>query len=337
MVSSLDLPTEVFAQILSLIPRRQLHSCALVSKLWYAQTTPLLYQQINLTWSCPVKVCREGIYYFHLSPCRCEELGTCRHEQHQFESPRRHFRMEEQCLRKVSCAIETWPSFFALVKTLVRSPSSARLVRYLRLAGPVPRSIWTTPQQTGLSNDERQHIGSILPYDSHMSKAGWLRRLDNGCPQAFAALLLICVSDLRSLDMGLRFQDSLRILGFRTLVRTMHHLDTVSVGSTRETVFMGSTRGPATQADDFPQLLLLHLTGVRSLTLNLPQPCTPYTWSDATCGALTTSLDTLELAFTFLNENDLASLLQVCPRLRSFKYDYCTTPTRPGPLDTHNF
>ena len=99
-----------------------------------------------------------------------------------------------------------------------------------------------------------------------MSKDGWLRRLDNGCPHAFAALVLICIPGLRSIDLGPRFQDSLQILGPRILIRTLQHLDVAAVGLSRETVQMGSGRAPFRQAADFPQLLLLlHLRKVRSL------------------------------------------------------------------------
>jgi hypothetical protein len=239
---------------------------------------------------------------------------------------RRHIN-QAPCLKGRPCAVEMRPSLFALIKTLVRSPSLAQLISHFRLNGPVPRSIWTTSQHTSLSNDERRVLESILPSDSYMSKDGWLRRLDNGCPHAFAALVLICIPGLRSLDLGPRFQDSFQILGPRTLIRTLQHLDVAAVGLARETVQMGSGRAPFRQAADFPQLLLLlHLIEIRSLTINLPRFTNPHLWSDIVCGALTTSLETLELAFTFLDEHDLACLLQVCPRLRDFKYDYWTTP-----------
>lgn len=330
MAASLDLPTEVFTQIFLLISRHQLTACALVSRLWYAQTTPFLYQNIDLTWSRSFKICNQHVDNIHLDHCPCEELGKCWPEEHDCDLPlhwwdRRHV-SRARCLENIPYATEKWPSLFTLVNTLVRSPSLARLVRDIRLAGPVPRSIWTSPQQTGLSKDERRQIESILPCDSDMSKAGWLRRLDNGCPHAFVAVLLMCVSDLRSLDLGLHFQDALQIIGCRALVRTLGHLDTVAVGSTRETVWLGTSRGPLTQANDYPQLLLLRLASVRSLTVNLARLRNPHLWPNVTFGALTTALETLELAFTFLDERDLARLLQVCPRLRTLKYDYWTTP-----------
>jgi hypothetical protein len=247
---------------------------------------------------------------------------------------RRHLNMAP-CLVQLSCTSEKWPLLFALTKTLVYSPSLARLVRHLRLTGPVPRSIWTTPQRTSLSRNECRRIESILPFDSHMSKTGWLRRLDNGCPHAFAALLSVCIPDLRSLELGPQFQDSLQILGRRTLVRTLQHLDVAAVGITRTTVWMGSGRAPYPQSDDYPQLLLLHLAGIRSLTLNLPRPRNLDLWSHTDCGTLTTCLETLELAFTFIDEYDLGHLLRICPRLRTLKYDYWTQPATRDPYELH--
>jgi hypothetical protein len=330
MTTSLDLPTEVFARIFSLIPRYQLTSCVLVSKLWYAQSASILYRNIDLTWSRPINICRRSADVMNPNLCSCEEVGTCRPEKHNGPGGRRHIPHMSRCLVHIPCPTEKWPSLFALVKTLVYTPSLARLICHLRITGPVPDSIWTTPQQTGLSNDERRHIRSILPYDSCLSKTGWLRRLDNGCPHAFAALLLVCIPELRSLDLGPRFQDSLQILGPRLLIHTLKYLDAAVVGITRATVWMGSGRAPFRQSDDFPQLLLLHLAGVRSL-----MPRTPF-WSDLICGAFTTSLEVLELAFTFLDEYDLACLLQACPHLRDFKYDYWTIAPLDDPPASHH-
>ena len=331
MAISLSLPTEIFARIFALVPRHQLTSCALVSKSWHAQATAVLYRDIDLTWNRPIQICKQSVDNMHLDACPCEVRGTCMPDQHDcLDSTvewweRRHINMA-QCLKELPCAVEAWPSILSLFQTLVQSPSLARSVRHLRLAGPVPRSVWTDPQHTGLSDDDRRHIDSISPCDSHMSKAGWLRRLDNGCPHAFAALLLVCIPDLRSLDLGPHFQDALQILGPRTLVRTLQHLDVAAVGVTRAKVWMGSGRAPFKQADEFPQLLLLYLAELRSLSLNLPRPLNPYIWSELSRGALTTGLETLELAFTFPNEHDLGHLFQACPRLRVFKYDYWTTP-----------
>jgi hypothetical protein len=328
MAAFLDLPTEVFAQIFSLIPRYQLTSCILVSKLWYAQSASVLYRNIDLTWSRPINICRRSADVMNPNLCLCEEAGTCRPEKHNGPGGRRHIPHMSRCLVHIPCPTEKWPSLLALVKTLIYSPSLARMVYRLRITGPVPDSVWTKPQHTGLSNDERCYIRSILPHDSYLSKTGWLRRLDNGCPHAFAALLLVCIPELRSLDLGPRFQDSLQILGPRLLARTLKHLDAAVVGITRASVWMGSGRAPFRQSDDFPQLLLLYLSGIRSLKINLPRPSTPY-WSNLTCGTFTTSLEVLELAFTFLDEHDLARLLQACPHLRDFKYDHWTT----APLD----
>lgn len=334
MAASWDLPTEVFTQVFSLISRHQLISCALVSKLWHARAVAILYQKIDLTWSRPFKKCLCFTTAMNSHPCLCEQIGTCRPEQHEVFEGRRHVPHTRRCLKLIPCSSEKWPSLFALTKTLIHSPLLARLVRHLRLAGPVPRSVWMDPQHTGLSNEEHRYIRSILPCESGMSKAGWLRRLDNGCPHAFAALLLTCIPNLRSIDLGPRFQDSLQIIGPRLLGRTLQHLDVAAVGVVQETVWTNRGELSFRQDDGYPQLLLLRL-GIRSLSLNLPRSDTLYHWLDITCGALTTWLETLELAFTFLDEHDLAHLLQVCPHLRNFKYDYWTSVPSLSPAELH--
>jgi hypothetical protein len=275
----------------------------------------------------------------HSDPCSCEQLGTCQPEHHDCDWTaewweRRHVNMSP-CLVDLPCTFERWPPLFALIKTLIQSPSLTQLVHHLRLAGPVPRSIWTNPQHTSLGNDERRHIASVLPCGSQMSKAGWLRRLDNGCPHAFAALLLVCVPKLRSLDLGTRFQDSLQILGPRTLAHILQELEIAIVGTVREKVWMGSGRAPFTHADNIPQLLLVHLPQIRSLSFNLPRPLAPCVWSDIMYDSFTTYLDRLELAFTFMDEYDLGRLLRVCLHLRTLKYDYWTTPSSRDPLGIH--
>jgi len=336
MASPLDLPTEVFTQIFSLIPRHQLIPCALVSRSWHAQAVSILYREIDLTWSRPFMKCRGISTVVNSTPCLCEQVGACRSEQHEVWQGRRHIRHMSRCLVHIPCPNEKWPAFFSLIKALVSSPSLARSVRHLRLAGLVPRSIWTDPGHTSLSNEEFHLIRSVLPRESAISRAGWLRRLDNGCPHAFAALLLVCLPNLRSIDLGPQFQDSLQMLGPGLLTSILQHLDVAAVGVASEKAWMGGGRGPFRQADRFPQLLLLHLVGVRSLYLNLPQPCIPHDWSIIACGAPTTCLEKLELAFTCLNEHDLAHLLQVCPNLRDFKYDYWTTSPLLDNAETHH-
>jgi hypothetical protein len=294
----------------------------------------MLYGDIDLTWSRPIKICHKAENNMYLDLCSCERLGTCRPEHHDCDWnaewwERRH-QDENPCLLELYCPSQEWPSLFALTKTLVYSPSLAQLVRHLRLTGPVPRSIWMTPEKTSLSKNEHRRIEMILPSDSHISKADWLRQLDNGCPHAFAALLLVCIPDLHSLELGPQFQDSLQILGPLTIVRTLQYLDDAAVGITRDIVWMGSGRAPFPETDVLPQLLLLHLAGLRSLTTNLPRP-RDNSWLDVVCGTLTTCLETLELAFTYLDEHDLGHLLRVCPRLRTLKHDYWTRPVARDP------
>ncbi|KAI5276031.1 hypothetical protein E4T47_01066 [Aureobasidium subglaciale] len=235
------------------------------------------------------------------------------------------------CPKQLPCVDEKWPSLYLLARTLVSSPDLARLVRHFKLSGHVPSSVWTDVCQTALSHEDIARMRPKLRHDAHMSQEGWLHRLDHGCPDAFAALALTCLTGIQTFHLAPSFEDALAILGIPLLRQILPHVTRARVGTFDETVIMGSGRPPHVQADSFPQLFLLHLPSVRSLSLNLPRPLTPFSWPDATPTSLTTGLESLELSFTFLEETDLARLLRSCPSLRTFKYDYWTTPPTRDP------
>ncbi|KAI4763805.1 hypothetical protein E4T52_02477 [Aureobasidium sp. EXF-3400] len=329
MTASSALPPEIFRRILSLVAREEVARCARVCKTWCEHATSLLYEHIDLTWRRPMIICEQSWDNMQPDTCPCELIGICTPHREVNHATRRHRSILYNCLRKMPCAEELWPSLYLLARTIVSSPSIARLVRHFRLVGSVPRSIWTDPHQTALSLDDLYHIRPILQCNAQMSTSGWLHRLEHGCPSAFAALVLICLPELQTIELGPGFQDALPIIGFDLLQQKLPHVLQASVGIFGETVRMGSGRAPYAQADAFFQLLLLRLPQIQSLALNLPRPLTPYFWTDLLPDQLTTSVEALELAFTYLDEQDLACLLQACPRLRTLKYDYWTTaPTR---------
>ncbi|KAI4723323.1 hypothetical protein E4T48_00333 [Aureobasidium sp. EXF-10727] len=333
MAASSTLPPELFQQILSLVPHAQLACCALVSKAWCKHATSLLYENIDLTWRRPLMLCSQSWDNMQLDPCPCERAGHCTIESH-LEAGRqtqRHRCIMRGCLDEIACPNQSWPSLYLLARTIISSPALAGLVRHFRLAGPVPRSIWTNPNQTALSHDDLHYVRPILQCGAQMSSAGWLRLLDHGCPSAFAALALTRLPGLRTLNLGPHFQDALAILGFPLLQQIIPHVQEASVGVFEDSVRMGSGRAPHARADTFFQLLLLRLPQMRSLALNLPRPLTPYFWSDVLPQKLTTDIETLELTYTYLDEFDLAHLLRACPRLRNLKYDYWTTPPSRDP------
>ncbi|KAI5239941.1 hypothetical protein E4T43_06433 [Aureobasidium subglaciale] len=316
MVGPLNLPVEIFQLIVSFTARKDLSSFALVSKPWCAYVVPVLYNTIDLTWRRPILICDEAGANMHLDRCLCEQLGHCKPDQHDGSNApeewwaRRHV-SRSYCLKQLPCVDEKWPSLYLLAKTLVSSPDLARL--------------------TALSHEDIARMRPKLRHDAHMSQEGWLHRLDHGCPDAFAALALTCLTGIQTFHLAPSFEDALAILGIPLLRQILPHVTRARVGTFDETVIMGSGRPPHVQADSFPQLFLLHLPSVRSLSLNLPRPLTPFSWPDATPTSLTTGLKSLELSFTFLEETDLARLLRSCPSLRTFKYDYWTTPPTRDP------
>lgn len=327
------LPPEVFRQIFSFVTRDQLSRCARVSKTWCQHATPVLYEDINLTWRRSLIVCKQSWDNMHMDRCVCERTGLCKSEKHQEASgnTRRHRALFVNCLETLPSETESWPSLYHLTRTLVSSPALARLVCRFRLAGPVPHSIWTNSNQTSLSPEDLEYIELVLRCDAQVSIAEWLRRLQHGCPSAFAALILTRLSKLQVLQFGPSFQDALAILGAPLLNQRLSHVRQSSIGIFGERVRMGSGRPPYALSDNFFQLLLLRLPNIQHPALNLPRPLTPYFWSENLPDQLITSLETLELTYTYLNEQDLVHLLRACPRLRTLKYDYWTIPPSRDP------
>jgi hypothetical protein len=139
------------------------------------------------------------------------------------------------------------------------------------------------------------------------------------------------LSELQILHLGPCFQDTLAILGAPLLDQRLSLVRQASIGIFEERVRMGSGRPPYAQADNFSQLLSLQLPKIKHLALNLPRPLTPYFWSENLPDQLMTGLETLDMTYTYLNEHDLVHLLKACPRLRTLKYDYWTTPPSRDP------
>ncbi|KEQ98121.1 hypothetical protein AUEXF2481DRAFT_469624 [Aureobasidium subglaciale EXF-2481] len=192
----------------------------------------------------------------HLDRCLCEQLGHCKPDQHDGSNApeewwaRRHV-SRSYCLKQLPCVDEKWPSLYLLARTLVSSPDLARLVRHFKLSGHVPSSVWTDVCQTVLSHEDIARMRPKLRHDAHMSQEGWLHRLDHGCPDAFAALALTCLTGIQTLHLAPSFEDALAILGIPLLRQILPHVTRARVGTFDETVIMGSGRPPHVQADSF--------------------------------------------------------------------------------------
>lgn len=126
--------------------------------------------------------------------------------------------------------------------------------------------------------------------------------------------------------MGAGFQELFSFLGPHTL-KSLTQLTTASIGAFQDEVFMGPGRTPEARSESLSSLTLFHLPNVRRLSLNIPKPLEgrKFVWPDMTSPPVNIYLTSLELAFTFLDEHDLAHVLKTCPRLRSLKYDLWTT------------
>lgn len=325
------LPAELYRHIFSLMRLDELASCALVSKTWHAHVKPVMYEVVNLTWRRPISMCDRGRDSLLLDPCPCVDVGFCDVDAHLrapisgLRIPRRHSHHSSvDCVTQPSGPDRSFPSLYLLARTLLSSPWLARLVLHLRLDGPVPRSVWTNPEQTSLSSSDKSHLRPVLDSGDATSPVEWLERLDAGDPTTFAALVLAFVPNLTQLDLGLDLQNA---LGFRSashLSKLLPNLHTVSIGAVNDKVWMGRGRPPFNHAPYAPQILYMLLPAVRHVSLNIPSISEEYLQSVLDQQPMGPSLSSLTLAYTHMNEHSLYRLLLACPGLRSLKYDYWT-------------
>lgn len=147
-----------FAGLLSNIPRNHYAPYTLVSKSWYTTVTPLLYEYVDLAWRHSNIYCAKGWENRYLTLCPCEDFGSCKPESHDEPSllswQQRHMN-SYSCIRQIRCSGTNFAPLYLLVRTMISAPALAGVLLRLRLNGPVPRSVWTGPDQTELSHDDR--------------------------------------------------------------------------------------------------------------------------------------------------------------------------------------
>jgi hypothetical protein len=330
-MTSTTLPAELFRHIFSLIHVSQLESCALVSKTWYAHVTPLMYESVDLIWRRPIAMCDRGLDSLLLDPCPCEDKGICDHSAHLrapisgLRIPRRHSQHTSvNCVAQPFGNDRSFPSLHLLARTLISSPWLARQILRLRLVGPVPRSVWTSLEQTCLSLHEKSLFRPLLDSGDALSPIDWLERLDVGDPIAFAALVLTCVPNLTQLDLGVDLQYALGFHSASHLSKLLPRLHTASIGAIEDKVWMGRGRAPFNHASSAPQALCMLLPAIRRVAVNLPSLADECLYSSLAQQPVGSNLSSLTLAYTHLNEHGLYSLLLACSGLQSLKYDYWT-------------
>lgn len=327
-----EIPEELFQDILSYNLKECLPVLSLVSRDWHASVTPILYRDINLVWRRTRYLChrnyRRSYRTSHPSPCACESTGLCEQSNHPEDLYKgRAFR---PCLKEVSSSpFNTYPSLYLLVRTLLHLPIRANFVRSLSLIGAVPLSVWTDAEQTGLSNYDRDRVQHVLRQrlPTVCSRKQWLDDLDQGCPSAFAAFLLVYLNRLEKIEIGAEFSRLFSFVGPST-IRQLTRLTTASIGTFRDEVYIAPGRVPLDRSASLHHpLLFFNLPNVRHLSLNVPKPLENlcFRWPIGGLIPLTTNLESLELTFTFLNERKLAYILRACPRLRTLRYDLWTT------------
>lgn len=104
MAESPILPPEVFRQIFSLVTRDQLSRCARVSKTWCQHATPVLYENVNLTWRRSLVVCKQSWDNMHMDRCVCERTGLRKSERNKKQAG-----IQEDTELCLSIALEHYP------------------------------------------------------------------------------------------------------------------------------------------------------------------------------------------------------------------------------------
>lgn len=270
-----DLPEELFQQVLSYNPKECLPVSSLVSRDWHVSVTPILYRDIELVWRRTRYLCSYNHRRFyrpsHPSPCPCESAGVCKQSNH----PEYCYkgRPHPPCLKEVSSSpFSTYPSLYLLVRTLVHSPVRASRVRCLRLVGAVPSSVWTDAEQTERSNHDRDRVQLVLREcpATVCPTERWMEDLDQGCPSAFAAFLLVYLERLEDVEIGAEFSRLFSYIGESTM-RQLTRLTTASIGTFRDEVCIGPGRVPLDRSASLHHpLLFFNLPNVHHLSLNVP-------------------------------------------------------------------
>lgn len=314
------LPEEGYYQVLSYLSKEDLVRCARVCKIWYSHATPFIYQNIDFVWYHPRSIC-----VHNHRRCICARLGSCRPEHHGEPS------YQPSCIETFSSALREYPPLYLFFRTVISSPYLASHVRTLRLDGTVPSSIWTDPQQTELSIEDRCCVRRLLgsvPRLRHTEEY-WMTELDNGSPEAFAATLLLALNDLRKIDIGFDFGQPLELIGSPTILSCFVHLTTISTGTFRDLIHpFNSTNGPGLpNTANNSRIALFSLPSLRHLSINMPKlpPASAFPWSMEEQAPTISNLKTLELAFTDLGGEPLTRLLRCCPQLYDLRYDFWTT------------
>lgn len=317
------LPTEILQQITASFSSDCLACCALVSNTWNAIFTPILYRNIKLIWQRPRLICHVNTgFRNHMLPCPCEQDGRCDRD----DPDKQCFQAYSSCLLVIPETTVRLPSLYSLAKTVVASSSLAGAVESLSLVGPVPRSIWTESEHTGLTHDDLHCIRKLAFQRGFPQNQGleyWLERLDRGLPGAYAALLLLCFNSLRHVEIGSDFHEPLQFMSGH-IARLAPRLETAYLGidHSQKTVYMGGERAPYDVGDVSSILSLFRLPAVQALTLSLPSPGNTFDCLGEV--PLAGKLRKLGLQFTHMAPNHLIRLLMACPTICDLRYDFWT-------------
>lgn len=329
-----SLAQETVEAILVLLPLHDIASLARTSKALRICVTPTIYRNIHLDWRKPIGYCVEQ-GYDHLDSCPCEEAQHCDYWSHPRWCDKMWTRsLRSPCLVTRDCSKTSLPSLYLLFRTIIATRNLASHVRSLHLGGNVPRSVWTTSEQTQLTCQEQSRVRLLLESGPRLWVDSWLRELDKGTPDAFAGVLLLCLPNLEVLQIGLGFQQPASCIGVLLRISILfgslspkllpdcNNLKGVEMGLNEEIVARPG-KPPMCRASEYDQHLpLFYLPSIRRLSIVMPDLSAShkFTWPAETPTAL--SLETLELPFTHFPEDDLTHLLEASPNLKTLKYDF---------------
>jgi len=321
-----NLPVELFHAIIPLVSRQDLASWMRVSKSWNRQIAPLLYQDIQIDWITPRRHCMRQ-WREHPLVCPCEDVEICHSSHHPIEGGKNE---QPSCLEDRPTSATETPSLYLFFRTAIASSHLSSHVRSLRLCGAVRPTVWTTPEQTELTNLDVKLARRLIQQGPRLWEESWIVALNRGSPDVFVAVLLLCLLNLELLQLSHGFQLPSNFIGvllrnsllIPALRPNLSRLSSADIGMNRD-VTLTPGRSPFYHAGDLDQQLsFFYLPSIRSLSLIMPDlyDRRHFSWPVEPPCAL--GLESLELPFSSLPADKLAYVLDACPKLKILKYDF---------------
>jgi len=265
--------------------------------------------------------------------CPCEPTGLCNPKNHQGWKP-----LIDTIPYKNSYPCIDAPSLYLFFRTVLASSELADLVTSLSVYGHIHcESVWASPEQTELSIQEEKLVRKLLRDGPRLWEDRWIHEFDKGTPDVYAAALILCLPNLEQLRFDINCESPSFLV--ETLLRNSIFVPSTTPGLSKlRTVEFGipvsgrlgegNSAGPRYARLD-ALLSFFYLPSIRRLTLVMPDQSDDHSFSWPAEPPIASGLETLELSMTHFPPSKLRHLLEVCTNLKSLKYDFCVSCSKP--------